>query len=156
MKHSRAAQPEIETPCCVIPKARAFTSGPRDLASTNAALCENRFYTRKTGSVRNHETKIGTLKTSHYEKILALHRQPQTPCFLSCGKSGTQTRISPVIARDTTCSVSLLTGTIHGSNFAIPEQQKRAVKNPVSREWDPIPAASRNRVHKPRPSPRQR
>ena len=35
-------------------------------------------------------------------------------------KSGTEGRIKPVIARDTTCSVSLLTGTICGSNFAIP------------------------------------
>jgi len=35
-------------------------------------------------------------------------------------KSGFEPRTKPVIARDTTCSVSLLTGTICGSNFAIP------------------------------------
>ena len=35
-------------------------------------------------------------------------------------KTGPQPRTKPVIARDTTCSVSLLTATICGSNFAIP------------------------------------
>jgi hypothetical protein len=37
-----------------------------------------------------------------------------------CGKNIHQPRIKPVIVEDTTCSVSLLTGTISGSNFAIP------------------------------------
>jgi hypothetical protein len=35
-------------------------------------------------------------------------------------KTGPEPGTKPVIARDTTCSVSLLTGTICGSNFAIP------------------------------------
>jgi hypothetical protein len=39
----------------------------------------------------------------------------------SCGNLIPHPRIKPVIAGDTTCSVSLLTGTISGSNFAIPE-----------------------------------
>jgi hypothetical protein len=38
----------------------------------------------------------------------------------ACGKSGLDRRTKPVIAADTTCSVSLLTATISGSNFAIP------------------------------------
>ncbi len=38
----------------------------------------------------------------------------------TCGKPIPHPRIKPVIAGDTTCSVSLLTGTISGSNFAIP------------------------------------
>ena len=42
------------------------------------------------------------------------------PGFSSMWKTRPQPRIKPVIARDTTCSVSLLTGTICGSNFAIP------------------------------------
>jgi hypothetical protein len=37
-----------------------------------------------------------------------------------CGKTIPQPRIKPVIVGDTTCSVSPLTGTISGSNFAIP------------------------------------
>ena len=41
-------------------------------------------------------------------------------CFPQCGKLGFHPRISPVIVTDTTCSVSLLTGTIGGSNFAFP------------------------------------
>jgi hypothetical protein len=39
---------------------------------------------------------------------------------LSCGKRIRQPRIKPVIVEDTTYGVSLLTGTISGSNFAIP------------------------------------
>jgi len=37
-----------------------------------------------------------------------------------CGKQILYPRIKPVIVEDTTCGVSLLTGTISGSNFAIP------------------------------------
>jgi hypothetical protein len=37
-----------------------------------------------------------------------------------CGKLIRHPRIKPVIAGDTTCGVYLLTGTISGSNFAIP------------------------------------
>ena len=50
--------------------------------------------------------------------------------FSSMWKTRPQPRIKPVIARDTTCSVSLLTGTIYGSNFAIPRH-----KNSAPREW---------------------
>jgi hypothetical protein len=42
------------------------------------------------------------------------------PLFSIMWKTGPEPRTKPVIARDTTCSVSLLTGTICGSNFAIP------------------------------------
>ncbi len=45
---------------------------------------------------------------------------PSRPEKIECGKPDLRPRISPVIARDTTCSVSLLTGTIGGSNFAFP------------------------------------
>jgi hypothetical protein len=38
----------------------------------------------------------------------------------TCGKRVPHPRIKPVIVEDTTCCVSLLTGTIGGSNFAIP------------------------------------
>jgi hypothetical protein len=38
----------------------------------------------------------------------------------TCGKPTPSPRIKPVIAGDTTYGVSLLTGTISGSNFAIP------------------------------------
>jgi hypothetical protein len=38
-------------------------------------------------------------------------------------KTGTKSSIKPVIARDTTCSVSLLTATTGGSNFAIPSNE---------------------------------
>src|SRR5580698_6106446 len=37
-----------------------------------------------------------------------------------CGKRIPHPRTKPVIAEDTTCGVSLLTGTISGSNFAFP------------------------------------
>jgi|HubBroStandDraft_5_1064220.scaffolds.fasta_scaffold01715_4 hypothetical protein len=37
-----------------------------------------------------------------------------------CGKRIPRPRTKPVIAEDTTCGVSLLTGTISGSNFAFP------------------------------------
>jgi hypothetical protein len=40
--------------------------------------------------------------------------------FSTVWKIRSEPSIKPVIARDTTCSVSLLTGTICGSNFAIP------------------------------------
>jgi hypothetical protein len=40
-------------------------------------------------------------------------------------KTWPQPRIKPVIARDTTYGVSLLTGTICGSNFAIPSKKFR-------------------------------
>lgn len=43
----------------------------------------------------------------------------------TCGKSVTHRRTKPVIAADTTCSVYLLTGTISGSNFAIPSNKFR-------------------------------
>ncbi len=42
-------------------------------------------------------------------------------------------RIQPVIAGDTTYCVSLLTGTMDGSNFAIPRQG-----NFTSREWSGV------------------
>src|SRR5450755_2178353 len=42
------------------------------------------------------------------------------PLFSTMWKTRPEPRTKPVIARDTTCSVSLLTGTICGSNFAIP------------------------------------
>ena len=45
-------------------------------------------------------------------------------------KKDPETRIKPVIARDTTYCVSLLTGTTGGSNFAIP-----STKIPAPREW---------------------
>jgi hypothetical protein len=38
----------------------------------------------------------------------------------TCGKPNRHPRTKPVIAGDTTYGVSLLTGTISGSNFAIP------------------------------------
>lgn len=41
-------------------------------------------------------------------------------CFSAMWKNRPELRTKPVIVRDTTCSVSLLTGTICGSNFAIP------------------------------------
>src|SRR3954452_20732837 len=47
--------------------------------------------------------------------------KPSTPGPL--WKTRTQPRTKPVIARDTTCSVSLLTGTICGSKFAIPRHE---------------------------------
>src|ERR1035437_5161864 len=49
----------------------------------------------------------------------------QPPSVFTMWKTGPQPRIKPVIARDTTCSVSLLTGTICGSNFAIPSNKFR-------------------------------
>jgi hypothetical protein len=49
--------------------------------------------------------------------------QIATGPHFQCGKSGLNPRTKPVIARDTTCSVSLLTGTIGGSNFAIPSKK---------------------------------
>src|SRR5713226_5538880 len=53
--------------------------------------------------------------------------------FPQCGKLGVNPRIKAVIARDTTYGVSLLTGTTHGSNFAIPRHEFSA-----PREWDGI------------------
>jgi hypothetical protein len=38
----------------------------------------------------------------------------------TCGKQIQHRSIKAVIVEDTTCGVSLLTGTISGSNFAIP------------------------------------
>jgi hypothetical protein len=42
------------------------------------------------------------------------------PVNPTCGKNIHHPRTKAVIAEDTTCCVSLLTGTISGSNFAIP------------------------------------
>jgi hypothetical protein len=52
-------------------------------------------------------------------------RQPNRTrlSFSTMWKSGPQPRIKPVIARDTTYGVSLLTGTTGGSNFAIPRHE---------------------------------
>jgi hypothetical protein len=44
----------------------------------------------------------------------------ERPMNSGCGKPTRHPRIKPVIAGDTTYGVSLLTGTISGSNFAIP------------------------------------
>jgi len=44
----------------------------------------------------------------------------ERPMNRSCGKNIRHPRTKPVIVEDTTCCVSLLTGTISGSNFAIP------------------------------------
>lgn len=44
-------------------------------------------------------------------------------------KKGLGSRIKPVIARDTTYCVSLLTGTTGGSNFAIPSNKMSAHGN---------------------------
>jgi hypothetical protein len=60
----------------------------------------------------------------------AVPRWPLTTGHCSCGKQIHHSRTKPVIAADTTCCVSLLTGTISGSNFAIPEHSLK----PVSRE----------------------
>ena len=54
-----------------------------------------------------------------------LSRQPllhncECPMNFDCGKKIHHPRIYPVIVEDTTCCVSPLTGTISGSNFAIP------------------------------------
>jgi hypothetical protein len=71
-------------------------------------------------------------RVSYLEEMLALAHWLRTsiarPAFSfyechmnsSCGKRTRQPRIKPVIVEDTTYSVSLLTGTISGSNFAIP------------------------------------
>lgn len=63
-----------------------------------------------------HRPKMGNL--AHAKQIA-------TALFPFMWKSRPQPRIKPVIARDTTCSVSLLTGTICGSNFAIPSSKFR-------------------------------
>jgi len=55
------------------------------------------------------------------------------PLFSTVWKTRPEPRTKPVIARDTTYSVSLLTGTICGSNFAIP-----STENSASREWDGV------------------
>jgi hypothetical protein len=44
----------------------------------------------------------------------------ERPMNSSCGKNIRHPRTKPVIVEDTTCCVSLLTGTISGSNFAFP------------------------------------
>jgi len=56
----------------------------------------------------------------------ALHSQQiASPLFSTMWKTRPQPRTKPVIARDTTYGVSLLTGTIGGSNFAIPRHEFR-------------------------------
>jgi hypothetical protein len=74
----------------------------------------------------------------------AVPRWPLTTGHCSCGKQIHHSRTKPVIAADTTCCVSLLTGTISGSNFAIPEHPLK----PVSRERDGL---QENWAVKPKP-----
>ena len=65
------------------------------------------------------------------------------PLFSTMWKIRPQPRIKPVIARDTTCSVSLLTGTTSGSNFAIPSTKIPAHGNGT--EFPAVPSSTRSR-----------
>ena len=72
------------------------------------------FFVQRLFSLSNHRAKR---KISH----LACAYSIVNPALISpCGKSNPRPSIKPVIAGDTTYGVSLLTGTISGSNFAIP------------------------------------
>jgi hypothetical protein len=57
------------------------------------------------------------------ERPLTVNQSPGDPLFPCVWKTCHQGRIKPVIARDTTYSVSLLTCTTGGSNFAIPSTE---------------------------------
>lgn len=99
----------------------SMPNGPLGPVGTN----ENSPALRAPGSSENRATRPGGTIES-WLKHTPAKRIPRLPIptkkdwgFLRCGKLGPQPRISPVIVTDTTCSVSLLTGTIGGSNFAI-------------------------------------
>ncbi len=66
-------------------------------------------------SCRKHSRRSAALAAE--VNLTSFCERPMNP---TCGKPIHHPRIKPVIAGDTTCSVSLLTGTISGSNFAIP------------------------------------
>jgi hypothetical protein len=65
------------------------------------------------------EVDLGEIWSSKRESNPNRPRET-TQGFSEMWKIEPEPRIKAVIARDTTCSVSLLTGTICGSNFAIP------------------------------------
>ena len=71
------------------------------------------------GSFRSNWNKIPRFQASSKARIFLV---PICECAMNspCGKIIPSPRITPVIVGDTTCCVSLLTGTISGSNFAFP------------------------------------
>jgi hypothetical protein len=65
-----------------------------------------------------HPQSIGALAPApRPQPTAAFYERSMNP---GCGKPIPHPSIKPVIAGDTTYGVSLLTGTISGSNFAIP------------------------------------
>jgi len=74
------------------------------------------------------DTPLFPLRPAPRSRTLPLEAKFSPHCeppFVPVWKTSPQPRIKPVIARDTTYGVSLLTRTICGSNFAIPRHEIR-------------------------------
>jgi hypothetical protein len=78
---------------------------------------------RATHQLRGPEPQPLPLHTLPKWEFPSTLNKSQPPCFSSMWKTRSEPRIKPVIARDTTYGVSLLTGTIRGSKFAIPRHE---------------------------------
>jgi len=88
----------------------------------------------KSGALATRQRAEMNRGSSHGHN-LQMPEMPYDPHFQNrrcnpCGNPVPPPRIKPVIARDTTYCVSLLTDTIYGSNFAFPYSNF-----PASREW---------------------
>ena len=79
--------------------------------------------TTETPDRNRSDTTATPAPAVRYVPKMPTPTKSQRPGFSTVWKSGPQPRIKPVIARDTTYGVSLLTGTTHGSNFAIPRHE---------------------------------
>jgi len=98
--------------------------GPLSPSSSQTSSTRPRF------SYGRHKSSLSLRLTGKGSRPMRTTPQKFQPCHrlevceytmnLTCGKPIPRPRIKPAIAGDTTCGVSLLTGTISGSNFAIP------------------------------------
>ena len=117
------------------PPSETSTTRASQLGRTRAPdVSSNRFNSPdfKTGDLASHSKPLAATPApaariqSQKGNFYRHHSTSAASSFPQCGKPGPSPRIKPVIARDTTYSVSLLTATTGGSNFAIPSTQNSA------------------------------
>ena len=107
-----------------VPKTPNIISSKSTLTSTTTTAVPHQLQQTRPRHNRLHNRGRAALqrRVTHTKTIGALAPAPicEQNMNPTCGKTDHRPRIKPVIAGDTTCSVSPLTATISGSNFAIP------------------------------------
>ena len=121
---SRSTHPQVHIrhPFSLEP-ALSNLSSPASLALPCVPLCPLCLVVLKFSGKPHHASAVCPSKARINPKptlLQPLLHNCECPMNRSCGKQIHQPRTKPVIVEDTTCCVSLLTGTISGSNFAIP------------------------------------